>query len=99
VDVDKAVEAYHVLRRDIAWLRAEMRQCLTTGNAMRLRELMELFVWGQDLRRAYAKPWHTGQVVDPITPPDAPPPPRPVVRPKLSGRKRVRVVDDSGWEI
>jgi hypothetical protein len=73
ISLERALEGYTALRRDIAWFRDEVREALTTGNAMRLRELLELFVWGQDLRRVYRGGVHTPPEPEPVQTATSPP--------------------------
>lgn len=42
--------------RDIDALREEFRACIETGNAARLRELLEWFVYGNSLREVMKHP-------------------------------------------
>jgi hypothetical protein len=104
VDPDLAVEGYHVLRRDIAWFRAEVKGALEAGDAMRLRELLELFVWGQDLRKAMDFIPHQSSPLPTATAPTPPPPPpapTPVqARPKAHARRRkVASTKDEDWVL
>lgn len=62
--------------RDIDALREEFRLCIETGNAARLRELLEWFVYGNSLRDVMKHPVRIaprGRV--PVSSPPTPSPP------------------------